>query len=180
MGVSMWDFPSQKQRVKPIRKKQVDISSLSASSSRNSLQRLSVYHPFHIITRRTLSVKEPSPLGTRILDAHRMKLVAKHRRTAEEHADIRLLMFLRQASKHAIPIRSTKVGRRTETSNRITFRTDVRDVNVVHVVFLELGGEVDANLDSVLCVLFLDCVEERMEPFCCAEITDHPDEVDFG
>lgn len=109
-----------------------------------------------------------------------MKRITQHGRTTEKHADIRLFMFLRQTSKHPIPIRPSKMCRRTQARNRIPFGTDIRNVNVRHVVVFDFGGQVDANLDSVLRVLFFDGVQERMEPFGRTEIADHPDEVDFG
>lgn len=51
--------------------------------------------------------------------------------------------------------------------------------NVIHVVFLDLSRKVNINLNPVLRILFFNSVEERMEPFGAAEITDDPGEVDL-
>lgn len=51
--------------------------------------------------------------------------------------------------------------------------------DVVHVVLLDLGGEVDVDLDTVLCVLLLNGVQERVEPFSSAKVTNDPGEVNL-
>ncbi len=53
------------------------------------------------------------------------------------------------------------------------------DDDVVHVVFLYLGSEVDVDFDAVLRVLFLDGVQERVEPLSGTEVTNNPGEVDL-
>lgn len=52
--------------------------------------------------------------------------------------------------------------------------------DVVHIIFLDLGCQVDVDFNSVLGVLFLNGGQERMEPFSAAEVTDDPGEVDLG
>lgn len=49
--------------------------------------------------------------------------------------------------------------------------------NVVHVVVLDLGGEVNGDFDSPLGVLLLDGVEERVEPFGGTKVSDDLREV---
>jgi len=127
-----------------------------------------------------LSIEESASFSTAVFDAHSMKLVAEHSRSAEENTDIRISVLIRQSTKHSIPIRSTEMGRRSQTGNRITFGTDILHQNVVHVVFLDLGRQIDANLDSVLGILLFDRVKKGMEPFGGAKVTDDPHEVDLG
>jgi hypothetical protein len=110
-------------------------------------------------------------------------------------SDVRLGMFLRYTSKHAVPVRAAEMGRGAERGDGIAFGADVLDLDgtvrsgddrvdwtyedVVHVVFLDLGREVNRDLDPVLGVLFLDGVEERVEPFGGAKVTDDPCKVDL-
>lgn len=51
--------------------------------------------------------------------------------------------------------------------------------DVVHVVFLDLGGKIDVDLNPVLGVLLLDGVKKRVEPFGGTEVTDDPSEIDL-
>ena len=51
--------------------------------------------------------------------------------------------------------------------------------DVVDFILLQLGSEVDVDLDAVLRVLFLDGVQERVEPLGGTEVTDDPCEVDL-
>jgi hypothetical protein len=47
----------------------------------------------------------------------------------------------------------------------------------MHVVLFDLSSQVDVDLNPVLSVLLFYGVEEGMEPFCAAEISDDPGEV---
>jgi len=49
--------------------------------------------------------------------------------------------------------------------------------DVVHFIFLDLRSKVDIDLDPTLIVLFFDSVQERVEPFCSAVVTNDPSEV---
>lgn len=100
--------------------------------------------------------------------------------TYEEHPTIRIRMLIRNPLERPIPIRPSKVRRTPQTRDRVPLRADILDQDVVHVVVLDLGGEVDGDFDPALGVLFLDRVQEGVEPFGGAEITDDPGEVDFG
>lgn len=51
--------------------------------------------------------------------------------------------------------------------------------NVVHIVFLDLGCEIDIDFDSVLSILLFDGVKQRVEPFGNPKVTDDPCEVDL-
>jgi hypothetical protein len=59
-------------------------------------------------------------------------------------------------------------GNETETHN-----------NVVHIIFLDLGSEVDVDLNSVLGILLFDSMKQRMEPLCRSEVTDDPSEINL-
>ena len=52
--------------------------------------------------------------------------------------------------------------------------------NVIHVVILKLGGQVNINLYPVLGILFFNGVQERVKPFGTPKVPDDPSEVDFG
>lgn len=49
--------------------------------------------------------------------------------------------------------------------------------DVVHIVFLDLRGQININLDPVPGVLLLDCVQERVEPLGGTKVTNNPGEV---
>ena len=51
--------------------------------------------------------------------------------------------------------------------------------DVRHVVLLDLGCQVDVDLDAVLHVLLLDRVQERVEPLSGTKVADDPGEVDL-
>lgn len=51
--------------------------------------------------------------------------------------------------------------------------------DVIHVVLLDLRRNIDVDLNSPLGILLLDSVEERVEPFCDAEVTNNPSEIDL-
>lgn len=104
----------------------------------------------------------------------------KHRWSAEEHANVCVRVLICNRSEHPIPVGSPEVGWSLQAGNRIALRADVLDKDVGHVVVLELGGEVNRDIDPVLRVLLLDGVQERVEPFCSAEVTNDPDKVDLG
>ena len=52
--------------------------------------------------------------------------------------------------------------------------------DIIHLVFLELGSQINVNLNPVLRVLFFDGVQERVEPFGTTKVSDDPGEIDFG
>ena len=52
--------------------------------------------------------------------------------------------------------------------------------NVIHIVVLELGSQIDVNLNPILRVLFFNGMQERVEPFGAPKVADDPGEVDFG
>lgn len=88
-------------------------------------------------------------------------------------------MLVDDRTEHSVPVRSTEVSGRAQGGNCVLLGTDIVNNDVVHVVFLYLGGEVDVDLDTVLRVLFFDGVQERMEPLGGTEVTDNPCEVDL-
>lgn len=55
-------------------------------------------------------------------------------------------------------------------------RSDTHD-DIGHIVFLNLGGQIDIDLNPVLGILFFNSMKQRMEPLCTSEITDDPSEV---
>ena len=52
--------------------------------------------------------------------------------------------------------------------------------NVIHIVVLNLCGQINIDLDPVLRILFFNGVQERVEPFSAPEVSNDPSEVDFG
>jgi hypothetical protein len=52
--------------------------------------------------------------------------------------------------------------------------------DIVHVILLNLGSKVYVYLYPVLGILLFDGLQERVEPFCTAEIADDPGEVHLG
>lgn len=71
------------------------------------------------------------------------------------------------------------MGRSPKGSDGILLSTNILDNDVVHFVFFQFSSQVDVDLDAVLGVLFFDSVEEGVEPFGSAEVTDDPSEVDL-
>ena len=49
--------------------------------------------------------------------------------------------------------------------------------NVVHIILLDLSSKVNRDLNPVLSVLFLDSMQERMEPLGSAKVADDPNKV---
>ena len=89
-------------------------------------------------------------------------------------------MLLRNGTEDTVPVWTTEVGGRTQRGDRILLRTDVLDNDIVHVIFLDLGSQINVDLDAVLGVLLLDSVQQRVEPLRTAEVTDDPGKVDLG
>lgn len=83
------------------------------------------------------------------------------------------------ATEHTIPVRSAEVRWGTQTSDSISVCADVLHQDVVHVVLLDLRSQVDRDLNGVVRVLFLDGLEEGVEPFGGAEVSNDPSEVDL-
>lgn len=106
-----------------------------------------------------------------------MELPGEHGGAAEEHADVRLGVLLRNRAEHAVPVRAAKVRRGTEARDCVLLRADVLHDDVVHVLLADLRRQVDVDLDPVLCVLLLDRVQQRVEPLRRAKVADHPREV---
>ena len=52
--------------------------------------------------------------------------------------------------------------------------------DIVHVIFLNFGCEIDVNFDPVLSVLIFNSFQEGMEPLCAAKVTDDPSKVNLG
>lgn len=52
--------------------------------------------------------------------------------------------------------------------------------DVIHFVFLELGGQINVDLNPVLRILFFDGVQEGVEPFSTPKVSDDPSKVYFG
>ncbi len=109
-----------------------------------------------------------------------MKLLREDRGAAEEHADVRLGVLLRDRAEDAVPVRAAEVRRRAQARDRVLLRADVLHNDVVHVLLLDLRRQVDVDLNPVLRVLLLDGVQERVEPLRRAEVTDDPGEVHLG
>lgn len=104
------------------------------------------------------SKEEFSALGTGILVAHGMKHSRQRRWPTKEHANICVGMLIRNAGENPIPIWPAKVSRSPEGRDRIFLRANVLHNDIVHIIVLYLGSEVDADLNPVLCVLFFDGV----------------------
>jgi hypothetical protein len=51
--------------------------------------------------------------------------------------------------------------------------------DVIHVVFFDLGSEIDVDLDSTCGILFFDGVQERVEPFRRTKVTNDPCEINL-
>lgn len=109
-----------------------------------------------------------------------MQRLRKRRWSTEEYTGICIRVLICDRSEHSIPVGSPEVGRSPQAGDRIALRANILDEDIVHVVLLESGSEIDGDLDPVLRVLLLDGVQERVEPFCGAEVTDDPDEVNLG
>lgn len=69
---------------------------------------------------------------------------------------------------------------RLQARDGVLLGSDILHDDIVHVVLFDLRGQVYVDLNSVLGVLFLDGVQERVKPFCGAEVTDDPSEVDLA
>jgi len=123
--------------------------------------------------------EEPRSLGVGVLVGHLMQLPRENRRTAEEDSDVSLRVLLNDGGEDTIPVGSAEVGRGAQRGNSVLFSTDILDDDVVHLIFLDLSSEIDVDLDSTLSILFLDGVEERVEPFRSAVITNDPCKVDL-
>ena len=52
--------------------------------------------------------------------------------------------------------------------------------NIVHIVVLNLGRQINIDFNPVLRILFFNGVQERVEPFGAPKVSDDPGEVDFG
>lgn len=89
-------------------------------------------------------------------------------------------MFVRDGRKDSVPVRPAKVRRRTQQSNRILLCAHILNHDIGHIVFLDLGSKIDADLNSVLRVLLLDRMQQRVEPLSRSKVTDHPCEVDLS
>lgn len=96
------------------------------------------------------------------------------------HTNISVRMFLGEGIEDTVPVGSTKVSWCPQRCNGILLSTDLLDNDIVHVVLLNLGREVNIDLDLVLSVLFFDGAQKRVEPFSCTIVTNDPGEVDFG
>ncbi len=128
---------------------------------------------------RTLSKEETRAVGRRVLVAHLVELAREHGGAAEEDADVGVGVLLCDTRKDAVPVRAAKVGGRAEGGDGVLVRADVLHEDVRHVVVLDLGGQVDVDLDAVLRVLLLDRVQERVEPLGGTKVADDPGEVDL-
>lgn len=89
-------------------------------------------------------------------------------------------MFLGDGAEDAIPVGPAEMSRSTKGGDRILLGTNILNDDVRHVVFLDLGRQVDVDLNAVLGVLLLNGVQERVEPFRSAKVTNDPCEVDLG
>ena len=128
---------------------------------------------------RTLSKEETRAIGRRVLVAHLVELAREHGGSTEEDADVGVIVLLCDAREDAIPVGAAKVRGGAEGSDSVLLRADVLHEDVRHVVVLDLGGQVDVDLDTVLHVLLLDGVQERVEPLGGAKVADHPREVNL-
>jgi len=109
-----------------------------------------------------------------------MKSLGEHRRATEEHTYIRVGMFVSDAREDDVPVWSAEVSGCTEGGDGVLLSSDIGNDDVVHVVLLDLSRQVNVDLDAITRVLFLDGVQEGVEPFSCAEVPDNPSEVDLG
>jgi len=107
-----------------------------------------------------LSEEESRALGLRVLVGHLVQQLRESRRAAEEHSDVSFRMLLDNGWEDTVPVGPAEVRGRTQRGNRILFGADILDDDVVHLVFLDLGGKVDIDLNPSLRILFLDSVQE--------------------
>ena len=128
---------------------------------------------------RTLSKEETRAIGRRVLVAHLVELAREHGGSTEEDADVGVIVLLCDAREDAIPVGAAKVRGGAEGSDSVLLRADVLHEDVRHVVVLDLGGQVDVDLDTVLHVLLLDGVQERVEPLGGAKVADDPRKIDL-
>jgi len=85
-----------------------------------------------------------------------VQLTTQTLRSTEKHTRLSRTMDLADALEDRIPVRSTKVGWCSESSNRITIRVRIIDHYVRRIVNLHLGGKVGVDLDVVIHVLGFD------------------------
>ena len=109
-----------------------------------------------------------------------MQRLRKRRRSTKEYTGICIGVLICNRSEHPIPVGPSEVGRSPQAGDCIALRANILDQDIVHVIVLESGSEIDGDLDPVLRILLLDGVQERVEPFCGAEVTDDPNEVHLG
>ena len=107
-------------------------------------------------------------------------------------------MLLSDRTEDAVPVGTTEMSGSTKRCNSVFFSSNIlnlqrristpRDIalrysmaydDVVHIIFLDLRSEVNRDLDTVLGVLFFNGVQERVEPFGGAKVTDDPGKVDL-
>jgi hypothetical protein len=83
----------------------------------------------------------------------------------------------RDGAEECVPIRPAEPGGRAQGGDGILFRFVKHEVvNIIHV---ELAREIDINFNSMVNVLLLDCLQERVEPYHCSEIAYYPNEIDL-
>ena len=88
-------------------------------------------------------------------------------------------MLFYDRAEDSVPVGPTEVRWGAERGDGVLLGTDVLHDDVVHIVLLDLCRKVDVDLNSVLRVLLLDSLQQRVEPLRTAEVTDYPGEVDL-
>ena len=89
-----------------------------------------------------------------------MQLTREHGRSAEEHAHVRFGMIISDARENAIPVRPAKVRWCPQRGDRVLVGANVLYDDVGHVVFFDLRGQVDVDLNPILQILLFDRVKE--------------------
>ena len=84
------------------------------------------------------------------------------------------------SAKKLVPIGSTELSRRTQGRDGVLFRLHVVQHEVFYIIHVEMSCKMDANLYSVMHVLFLDRLQEGMKPFYSGKAADHPCEIDLA
>ena len=128
-----------------------------------------------------------------------MELASEYLRATEENPGFRWRMNFANGSEYCVPVRSAKTRGRSETGNSVCLCVGVIELDVHHIVRLDLGGKVlyhgmsakdlaiggvegayRVYLDVTIHVLCLNRTKQALEPLKAPKISAHPKEVDFA
>lgn len=109
-----------------------------------------------------------------------MQLTSQYLRPTKEHTRLRRTVNLSNTLEHHIPIRTTEIGRCSQSRNGISVRVGIINHDVCRIINLDLGSQVGVDLDVIIHILCFNREEKTAEPFERAKITTDPEEVDFA